>query len=126
LYAYHRDYNPIETERHMTTQFKFAGMGSNRRFGAGRLSRALLAAVIIAAAMPVAAGNGGCPAQSGAAPEPTAGQFTGRFVNGAPVYRLSSITVSANRAAVIPTAEHQERLTRAGQVKTKAMARRPA
>jgi len=110
----------------MTSQFR--GIGSNRRLttSPARLYKALLAAAIIAASASVAAGDvarstPGCPA-----PEPVAGQFTGKFVDGAPVYRLASMTVSASRAAGLPNAERQARLTRAGQVRTRSAARPPA
>jgi len=110
----------------MTSQFKFRGIGSNRRLTtrAARLSKALLATFVIVTAMPAAGGDAGCPPLSGATPEP--GQFTGKFVNGAPVYRLSSITVLASRTAERPNAERQARLTRAGQVRTRSAARPPA
>ena len=110
----------------MTSQFKFRGIGSNRRLTtrAARLSKALLATVIMAAAMPVAGGDAGCPPLSGATTEP--GQFTGKFVNGAPVYRLSSITVSASRTAERPAGGHQVRLTRAEHARPRVVAKPPA
>ena len=112
----------------MTSQFKFRGIGSNRRLTtrAARLSKALLATFVIVTAMPVAGGDAGCPPLSGAMPEPGPGQFTGKFVNGAPVYRLSSITVSASRTAERPVAEHRERLTRAEQARPRVVAKPPA
>ena len=110
----------------MTNQFKFRGSGSNRRLitCAARLSKALLATFVIVTAMPVAGGDAGCPPLSGATPEP--GQFTGKFVNGAPVYRLSSITVLASRTAERSAAEHRERLTRAEQARLRVVAKPPA
>jgi hypothetical protein len=110
----------------MTTQFR--GIGSNRPLTTplARLSRALLAAVIIAASAPVAAGDVARSAPGCPAPEPVAGQFTGKFVDGAPVYRLASMTVWASRAAELPDADRQARLTRAGQVRTRSAARPPA
>lgn len=110
----------------MTSQFR--GIGWNRRLttSPARLSKALLAAVVIAASASVAAGDVARSTPVCSAPEPVAGQFTGKFVNGAPIYRLASMTVSASREAEIPKAERQARLTRAGQVKTRSAVRPPA
>src|SRR5271168_3574163 len=92
----------IHMELKMSTRLAFVQRDSYSRFAGElvRVSNALLAAVVIAGATPAVGGESGAPATGTvAAEERTVGQFTGRFVNGAPVYRLPSIHVSASRTA---------------------------
>jgi hypothetical protein len=48
------------------------------------------------------------------------GVFTGEFANGAPVYRLPSIEVSADRNVELARMEREERVARGRQVPIKA------
>ena len=114
----------------MTTRLAFLCIGPNRRFVAdsARLSVALLAAVVIVVATPAVGGDaiGPAPTSTGLAQERMVGVFTGEFVNGTPVYRLPSISVSASRTADLAKIEREERLTRARQARTRTPARPPA
>ena len=114
----------------MTTQRTLVRMSRNRRVVAGpaRFSLALLAAVFIAGAAPAAAAEAlaHAPSSSAAIQGQTVGVFTGEFVNGIPIYRLPSISVSANRTAELAKMEREEQLTRAKQAKARAAARPPA
>lgn len=97
---------------------------SGQRFGARprRLSTAFLIAIVVAVAMPSAAGEttGAAPTT---APERTVAVFTGKFVNGVPVYRLPSISISASRETELARIGHEESLARARQAKAKPIAR---
>ena len=92
-----------------------------------RVANALLAAVAMAFAMPSVGGESGAPI-SGAvrAHEPMVGQFTGRLINGVPVYRLPSIRVSASRAAELARIEREERLAHVGATRARTAGRPPA
>jgi hypothetical protein len=43
-----------------------------------------------------------------ASPQPVSGAFTGTYANGAPVYRLPTISVSASRAVEMATIEQED------------------
>ena len=110
----------------MTTALAFVRIGPTRRFvaGPGRLSMGVLATIVIAAATSAVGGGAHGPAPVNTAPvqERLVGVSTGKFVNGMPVYRLPSISVSASRTAELAKIEREERSTRTGQ----ARARPPA
>ena len=112
----------------MTTPLAVVRNSPHRRFvaDAARLSMGLLAAMLIAAS-PAAAGEalGPVPITRPSAREPVIGLFTGKFVNGMPVYRLPSITVLASRKAEFAGIEREERLTRARQARARTAARPP-
>jgi len=113
----------------MSTRLAFAHVGSYRRFAGEpvRVLNALLAAVVLAIAMPAIGGESGTPAMGNVtAQEPMVGQFTGKFVNGIPVYRLPSIRVSACRTAELARIEREERLIRAGATRARTAGRPPA
>jgi hypothetical protein len=113
----------------MNTRLAFVHIGSFGRSASGRVrfANALLAAVVIAIATPAIGGGSGAPA-TGTVPaqERMVGQFTGKFVDGIPVYRLPSIRVSASRPAELARIEREERLTRAAATKTRTAGRPPA
>jgi hypothetical protein len=90
--------------------------------------KSLLVAGLIATAMPTWAAEATCPppASTTYAQAQTVGVFTGRFVDGAPVYRLPAMVVVANRQAELAKMEREEQLTRARQARAKASARPPA
>ena len=107
----------------MSTRLAFVPVGSNRRFAGEpvRVSNALLAVVVIALATPAVGGESGAPATGTVtAQERMVGHFTGKFVNGTPVYRLPSIRVSASRTAELARTEREERLTRTTRARTAA------
>lgn len=112
----------------MTTALAVVHNSPQRRFvaNATRLPMGLLNAMLIAA-MPAAAGNvlEPAPITRPSAQEPVIGFFTGKFVNGTPVYRLPSITVLASRKAELAGIEREERLTRARQARARTAARPP-
>jgi hypothetical protein len=113
----------------MNTRLAFVHGGSYRRFAgdAVHVSNALLAAVVIAIATPSVGGESGAPAAGTMkAQERLVGQFTGKFVNGTPVYRLPSIRVSVSRTAELARIEREERLTHAGATRAKTAGRPPA
>lgn len=114
----------------MTTRLAFVRIGSANRLAsdAARLSMALLAAVVIVAATPAAGGDAAAGPATGtaSAQEPIVGQFTGKFVNGTPVYRLPSISISASRTAELARIEREERLTPAGATRARTAGRPPA
>ena len=113
----------------MSTRLAFPNAGSYRRFVGEpvRVSTALLAAVVIAIAMPAFGVESGAPATGTVtAQERMVGRFTGKFVNGTPVYRLPSILVSASRTAELARIERAERLTRAGATRARTAGRPPA
>ncbi len=110
----------------MSTRLAFVPVDPFRRFAGEpvRVSNALLAAVVIAIATPAVGGESGAPATGTViAQERMVGQFTGKFVNGTPVYRLPSIRVSARRTAELARTEREERLTRTGATRARAAAR---
>ena len=113
----------------MNTRLAFVRVDPDRRFVADRIrvSKALLAAVVIAAA--VAAVGGGAPAPAtgtATGQERVVGEFTGKFVNGIPVYRLAPISVTASRTAELARIEREERLARAAATRARTAARPPA
>jgi hypothetical protein len=90
--------------------------------------KSLLAVGLIATAMPNWAAEAICPppASTTNAQTQKVGAFTGRFVDGAPVYRLPAMVVVANRQAELARMEHEEQSTRAKQARAKPAARPPA
>jgi hypothetical protein len=113
----------------MTTRLAFVHVGAYRRFAGEpvRVSKALLAAIVIAIATPAVSGDSGAPAAGTVtARERMVGQFTGKFVNGTPVYRLPSIRVSVSRTAELARIEREERLTHAGATRARTAGRPPA
>lgn len=113
----------------MTTRLAFVHVGSYRRFAGERVrvSNALLAAFVIAIATPAFGGESGAPAaRTVTAHERMVGQFTGKFVNGTPVYRLPSLRVSVSRTAELARIEREERLTHAGAIRARTTGRPPA
>ena len=54
------------------------------------------------------------------------GDFTGEYVNGAPVYRLPPVTVVGSRKMERVKLEREEQSTRAPQARSKAATRPPA
>jgi hypothetical protein len=112
----------------MSTRLAFVHVGSYRRFANEpvRVANAFLAAVVIAIATPAIGGEPGAPA-TGTVPaqERMVGHFTGEFVNGAPLYRLPPITVSASRTAELARIEREERLTRAAATRGRTAGRSP-
>ena len=113
----------------MTTRPAFVHVGSYRRFAGEpvRVANALLAAVVIAIATPAIGGEPVAPATGTVtAQERMVGQFTGKLINGAPVYRLPSIVVSASRKAELARTEREERLTHVGATKARTVGRPPA
>ena len=113
----------------MSTRLAFIHVGFYRRFAGEpvRVANALLAVVVMALAMPAVGGESGAPATGAVkAQERMVGQFTGKFVNGTPVYRLPSIRVSASRTAELARIEREERLTRAGATRARTAGRPPA
>src|SRR5271169_4465909 len=116
-------------ELRMSTRLAFIPVGSYRRFAGKpvRVSNALLAAFVIAIATPAMGGESGAPATGTVtAQERMVGQFTGKFVNGTPVYRLPSIRVSASRTAELARIEREEHLTHAGATRARTAVRPPA
>jgi len=112
----------------MTTRPAFVHVGSYRRFAGEpvRVANALLAAVVIAIATPAIGGEPVAPATGTVtAQERMVGQFTGKFVNGTPVYRLPSIRVSASRSAELARIEREQRLTHAGATRARTAGRSP-
>jgi hypothetical protein len=113
----------------MSTRLEFMHTGSYRWFARKHVcvSNALLAAVAVAFAMPSVGGESGAPITGTVtAQEPMVGQFTGRLINGAPVYRLPSIRVSASRTAELAKIERDERLTHVGATRARTAGRPPA
>jgi hypothetical protein len=113
----------------MSTRLAFVHVGSHRRIGGEPVGvlNALLAAVVIAVATPAIGGESGAPATGTVtAQERMVGKFTGKFVNGIPVYRLPSIQVSASRKTELARIEREERLTRAGATRARTAGRPPA
>jgi len=111
----------------MRTRLASIAFGSNRGVADKAVASALLAAVVIALAMPAVGAESGTPARGTApAPEPMAGQFTGKYIHGTPVYRLPSITVSVSRTSELARLEREERLARAGATRAKPAGRPPA
>ena len=93
-----------------------------------RVPASLLAIVLTAVAMHVMAAGTAAPQPTGTAPvqAPHVGVFTGKFVNGMPVYRLPPVDVIAYRKVELARMEREEQLARARQVRAKAALRRPA
>ena len=112
----------------MRTQRTFVHIGRNRRVDPASLWMALLAVFVIAGTAPAAAGDASRPTPIARAPtqDRMVGVFSGQFVNGIPLYRLPSISVSANRKGELAKIEREEHLTRAQQAKARAAARPPA
>jgi len=113
----------------MSTRLASIYTGSHRWFARKhvRVSSALLAAVAIAFAMPSTGEESGAPITGAVtAQQPMVGQFTGKLINGAPVYRLPSIVVSASRKAELARTEREERLTHVGATKARTVGRPPA
>jgi uncharacterized protein YjiS (DUF1127 family) len=91
------------------------------------LSVSLLTAGLIATATPASAAEATYPqTASKAYTQGQSGVFTGKFVDGAPVYRLPPIVVVASRKVELAKMEREEQLTRAKQARTRTAARRPA
>jgi hypothetical protein len=111
----------------MTTPLAVVRIGRDRRFVAdpAGLSMALLAAILLAAT-PAAGDTLGPVPTSRPAQERMVGLFTGEFVNGTPVYRLSPITVSASRKAELAGIDREEQSKRARQARARTAARPPA
>ena len=74
----------------------------------------LAAAVVTWIAAPVAACEKAAPTLVAKAPARPSGAFTGEFVNGAPVYRLPSITVVGRREAEVAKTQRDARRSRPG------------
>jgi len=111
----------------MRTRLASIAFGSNRGVAGKPGASALLAAVVIALAMPAVGAESGTPARDTApAQEPAAGQFTGRYVGDTPVYRLPSICVTVSRTSELARLEREERLARAGATRVKPAGRPPA
>lgn len=92
-----------------------------------RLSISVLAAALTAIATLASAG-GAVDTQTSAgstAKVRWVGVFTGRQINGVPVYRLPAVTVMADRKLELTKMEREERMLRAHQSRSKAAARRP-
>jgi hypothetical protein len=102
----------------MTTSFTFSiNRGIARKlFGASRAVRAFLALVVLAAAPAIWAVEAYTPSVQALGKASTdvriIGVFTGEFADGAPVYRLPSITVSANRKAELAKIAREEQNAR--------------
>lgn len=94
-------------------------MQSNRRF-AIRFLQALalgLAVVLLLAAIPVSTDKSAA-AQLGEVASPTAptiGTFTGEYENGAPVYRLPAIAITADRTTELAKMAREDPLAAAWQ-----------
>jgi hypothetical protein len=91
---------------------KFAARGQSRRPSA-RMVRWLLVLVVAlcaCAALVLAVDAYAPQARRASADAPMIGVFTGEFVDGAPVYRLSSIEVSAKRNVELAKMAREERL----------------
>src|SRR5271155_1786831 len=81
--------NRIHAEKKMSKRLAFIHAGSHRWFARKHVrgSNALLAAVVIAFAMSAMGGEPCAPTiGTQTAREPTVGQFTGKLVDGKPVY----------------------------------------
>ena len=91
------------------------------------LSASLLAAGLIASATPTSAAEATYTQTTSTAyaQAQTAGVFTGRFVDGVPVYRLPPVVVVAIRKVELAKKEREEQSTRAKQARAKT-GRRPA
>lgn len=89
--------------------------------------KSLLAAGLIATAMPSWAAEAICPppASTTYAQTQKVGVFTGRFVDGEPVYRLPAMAIVANRKEELAKMEREEQSTRGKQARAKT-ARPPA
>jgi hypothetical protein len=121
--------NQIHAEQRMSTRLALMHTGSYRWFARKhvRVTSALLAAVAIAFAMPSIGGQSGTPNTGNVtAQEPMVGQFTGKLINGAPVYRLPPIRVSVSRKAELARIEREERLTHVSAAKARTAGRPPA
>ena len=112
----------------MTNASAVARKVSSNRFVANprRLSTAFLIAMAVAVATSPAAGETTGPAPICTVSEPTVAVFSGKFVNGVPVYRLPSISVSASRETELAKIGHEENLTRARQARVRPITRPPA
>jgi hypothetical protein len=114
----------------MTIQRASARTGHEpRRVGdLRRLAIPLIGAAVLGTAIPSLAAEPGASSPTGAAPTPKAmaAAFTGEFVNGIPVYRLPSISISANRKAELAKIEREDHSARAKQAKARAAGRPPA
>ena len=97
----------------MSLTFLHADPGCSR---AGHGAATLLAAALIAIAAPAAACEKAVPTPiaNAAAQTRAPGGFTGEFVNGAPVYRLPSITVVGRREAEVAKAQREAKRSRSG------------
>src|SRR5437867_3778212 len=99
--------------------------------GRPRVSRwptALVIAVLITAAVPVAACEKADPVEVASASGDTrgAGAFTGEFVNGAPVYRLPAINVVGRRQAEVAKTQRDEESARRSRSRASSAAPAPA
>jgi hypothetical protein len=92
-----------------------------RRFPV-QLSVSVLAAALIANAMPTLAAE----ATKAYAQGQTVGVFTGEFVDGAPVYRLPPMVIVGARKVERAKMDRDEQSTRAKQARAKAAAKHPA
>ena len=106
----------------MTTPFTFSTIGSHMdKLAAGERSRrasarvarwVLVVALSASAALMLAVEAYAPQARSESTDARMIGVFTGEFANGAPVYRLPSIEVSANRNIELAKMEREARVTR--------------
>lgn len=92
-----------------------------------RLSISLLVAALATVSTPGSAGEaiGPQPSASSTAQAQWVGVFTGKQVNGVPVYRLPPVTVIANRKLELAKIEREVHLARAKPARSKAAARSP-
>lgn len=94
---------------------KCANVSSNQLFAAALL------ATLIATATPVSAGESATsqPTATPSAQVHWGGVFTGEYVNGAPVYRLPSVTVTASRKVELAKIAQEDELARAKTARRK-------
>jgi hypothetical protein len=92
------------------------------------LSAMLMTIVLIVAGTPVTAGETTVPQtlSKKSIESPNVGVFTGRIVNGMPVYQLPPISVIANRKVELAKAQREAEPPRNKQVRAKGVARGPA
>lgn len=96
--------------------------------GTVELFAAVLVAALIATATPASAGESAAtqPAAKPSAPVQWVAVFTGEYVNGVPVYRLPTVSVSANRKVELAKMAQEDKLARAKHARPKAAAEQSA